>query len=54
MNIANQQQMNAILSVNCAFVCALQRLLGDRFFVLVTRDLYRNFMNLHPIAIGAV
>lgn len=52
MNIANQQQMNAILSVNCAFVCGLQRLLGDRFFVLVVRHLFKTLLELHPIAVG--
>jgi hypothetical protein len=44
--------MNAILSVNCAFVCGLQRLLGDRFFVLVVRSLFSSFMDLHPKAVG--
>ncbi len=52
MNIANQQQMNAILSVNCAFICGLQRLLGDRFFVLVVRHLFKQLLDMHPIAVG--
>jgi hypothetical protein len=44
--------MNAILSVNCVFICALQRLLGDTFFVLVLRSLYSAFTLVHPIATG--
>jgi hypothetical protein len=46
--------MNAILSVNCALLCALQRLLGDHFFTLVLRYLYKVFLDLHPIAVEKV
>ena len=46
--------MNAILSVNCALLCGLQRLLGDTFFVHVARALFKAFTELHPIATGTV
>jgi hypothetical protein len=44
--------MNAILSVNCALICGIQRLLGDAYFSLVTRALFKSLMELHPIATG--
>jgi hypothetical protein len=40
MNIASLQQLSAILSVNCVFVAALHRLLGDVFLATVIRQLY--------------
>ena len=52
MNISSQQQMNAILSVNCALVCGIQRLLGDAYFSLVARALFKALMDLHPVATG--
>jgi hypothetical protein len=45
--------MNAILSVNCALVCGIQRLLGDAYFSLVARSLFKSLIEMHPIATGA-
>lgn len=47
LNISLQQQMNAILSVNCVYVTALQRLHGDLIFAEVARDLYNVFVESH-------
>ena len=47
LNINLQQQMNAILSVNCVYVTALQRLHGDLIFAEVARDLYNVFLESH-------
>lgn len=51
MSISLQQQMNAILSVNCALVSALQRLLGDQFFAVFLRSLYKTFEEQHQIVL---
>ena len=39
--------MNAILSVNCVYVSALQRMNGDLIFATVARDLFNNFVECH-------
>ena len=39
--------MNAILSVNCVYICALQRLFGDHIFAHIGRDLYVQFKENH-------
>lgn len=43
LNINLQQNMNAILSVNCVYVTALQRLKGQAIFAIVIRSLLQIF-----------
>ncbi|CDW86880.1 nucleolar mif4g domain-containing protein 1 [Stylonychia lemnae] len=50
MSISLQQQMNAILSVNCAFICALHRIIGDQFFVTVVRQIFKEFKENHALS----
>ena len=45
--ISQQQQMNQLLSVNCVFVTALQRLCGVSFFAVVLQRLFKAFKDNH-------
>jgi hypothetical protein len=44
---SQQQQMNAVLSVNCVFVTALQRMYGPQFFAYVLKQLFSTFEESH-------
>lgn len=46
--------MNAILSVNCALVSALQRLIGDGFFAEIVLNLYNEFKKHHQTMIKEI
>lgn len=35
--------MNAILSVNCVYLCAIQRLFGDSLLARICKDLFETF-----------
>lgn len=52
MNIASAQHLSAILSTNCALLCALQRSIpaGDHFFSLILKELQGCFGESHPSA----
>ena len=50
--VHSTQQMNALLSVNCALACGLHRLLGDRFLATLVQVLYQAFLECHPVAAG--
>ena len=39
--------MTGILSVNCVYICALQRLFGDHIFAHICRVLYLQFKESH-------
>ncbi len=51
MNIAASSQLTAILSTNCALICALQRSIkgsvGDHFFSLIIVELHKYFVENH-------
>jgi hypothetical protein len=43
LSVNMQTQMTAILSVNCVYISALQRLYGDLIFTNIARELYTIF-----------
>ena len=45
LNVGLQQNMSAILSVNCAYISALQRTYGEAILTKVVRCLYDSFEN---------
>jgi len=47
MNVVQQQMNNAVLSVNCALVAGVQRVLGPAFLWVLVEDLHRLFQESH-------
>jgi hypothetical protein len=47
--VSQQQQMNQLLSVNCAFVAALHRLHGAAFFGTVLKHMHETLLKNHAL-----
>ena len=43
--------MNQLLSVNCVFVTAIQRLFGPQFFSTILQQLHKSFKENHDLMV---